>query len=60
MSTDKYLLYRGDVKAVVTAGDALAFVTVHPEGQASAVYRLDPEKLTVTPVSNIRQSACRP
>jgi ParB family chromosome partitioning protein len=46
MSTDKYLTYRGDVKAVA-AGGALAFVTVHPEGQPTAVYRLDPEKLTL-------------
>src|SRR5205085_7448214 len=37
---------RGDVRAVATAGAALVFVTVHPEGQPTAVYRLDPEKLT--------------
>lgn len=45
--TDKYLLYRGDVRAVAVAGDALTLVTVHPEGQPTAVYRLDPEKLTL-------------
>jgi ParB family chromosome partitioning protein len=48
MSTDKYLTYRGDVRALAVMGDSLAFVTVHPEGQATALYRLDPEKLTLT------------
>jgi ParB family chromosome partitioning protein len=48
MSTDKYLTYRGDVRAVAACGDALAFVTVHEEGQPTAVYRLDPEKLTLS------------
>jgi ParB family chromosome partitioning protein len=47
MSTDKYLTYRGDVKALAAGGGRLAFVTVHPEGQPTAVYRLDPEKLTL-------------
>ena len=48
MSTEKYLTYRGDVRALAVADDALAFVTAHPEGQPTAVYRLDPEKLTLT------------
>ncbi len=48
MSTDKYLLYRGDVKAVAAAGGTLAFVAVHPEGRPAAVYGLQPEKLTLT------------
>jgi ParB family chromosome partitioning protein len=48
MSIDKYLTYRGDVRALAVAGDALAFVTAHSEGQPTAVYRLDPEKLTLT------------
>jgi len=30
MGSDRYLTYRGDVKAVVTSGGALVFVTVHP------------------------------
>ncbi len=47
MSTEKYLTYRGDVKALAVAGDALVFTTVHHEGQPAAVYRLDPEKLTL-------------
>jgi ParB family chromosome partitioning protein len=46
--TEKYLTYRGDVRAVAVARDALVFVTAHPEGQPTAVYRLDPEKLTLT------------
>jgi ParB family chromosome partitioning protein len=48
VSIDKYLTYRGDVRAVAAVGDVLAFVTVHPEGQATAVYRLDPEKFTLS------------
>jgi ParB family chromosome partitioning protein len=44
---DKYLTYRGDVRAIAAAGGALVFVTAHPEGQPTAVYRLDPEKLTL-------------
>jgi ParB family chromosome partitioning protein len=48
MSTEKYLTYRGDLKALAAAGGALAFVTAHPEGQPTAVYRLEPEKLTLS------------
>src|SRR5262249_52881575 len=48
MSTEKYFTYRGDVRAVAAVGDALAFVTAHPEGEPTAVYRLDPEKVTLT------------
>ena len=48
MSTDKYFTYRGDVKAITVSAGALVWVTVHPEAQATAVYRLDPEKLTFT------------
>src|SRR5262245_45059779 len=47
MSTDKYLTYRGDVRAVASTGSTLAFVTVHPEGFPTAVYRLDCEALTL-------------
>ena len=47
MTTDKYLTYRGDVKALAVVGSTLVFVTLHPEGQATAIYRLDPEKLTL-------------
>jgi ParB family chromosome partitioning protein len=48
MTAEKYLTYRGDVRAVAAVGDALAFVTVHTEGQPTAVYRLHPEKYTLT------------
>jgi ParB family chromosome partitioning protein len=48
MTTERYATYRGDVRALAVAGDALVLVTVHPEGQPTAVYRFDPEKLTLT------------
>jgi ParB family chromosome partitioning protein len=47
MSTDKYLPYRGDVKAVAGIGGTLTFVTVHAENHPTAVYRLDADKLTL-------------
>ena len=45
---DKYLTYRGDIKAAVGVGGALAFVTAHPEGQPTALYRLDADTLKLT------------
>jgi ParB family chromosome partitioning protein len=48
MSTDKYHTYRGDVRALAAVDGTLVFVTVHPEGRATAVYRLDGEKLTLS------------
>src|SRR4051812_21857376 len=50
MSTERYLTYRGDVRAVAAFAGGLAFVTVHPEGQPTAVYRLDAENLTLAEV----------
>lgn len=47
MTTEKYLPYRGDVRAIVGAGGTLVFVTAHAEGQPTAVYRLDADKLTL-------------
>jgi ParB family chromosome partitioning protein len=47
MTTERYLTYRGDVKAVAGSGGTLLFVTVHTEGQPTALYRLDCEKLTL-------------
>ncbi len=45
---EKYFPYRGDLKAVaVTGAGALAFVTAHAEGHPTALYRLDPVKLTL-------------
>jgi ParB family chromosome partitioning protein len=48
MSTDKYHTYRGDLRALAPGEGTLLFVTVHPEGQPTAVYRLDADKLTLT------------
>lgn len=45
---ERYHQYRGDIKAGVGVGGTLAFVTVHPEGQPTAVYRLDADKLTLS------------
>ncbi|SIO58295.1 chromosome partitioning protein, ParB family [Singulisphaera sp. GP187] len=47
MSLEKFLNYRGDVKAIAGVGPTLAFVTVHPEGRATGVYRLDADKLSL-------------
>ena len=46
-ATDKYLTFRGDTKAVVGAGATVAFVTVHPEGHPTAIYRLDADKFAL-------------
>ncbi len=43
-STDKFAPFRGALRAAVGAGEVLAFVTVHPEGQPTALYRLDVDK----------------
>jgi ParB family chromosome partitioning protein len=40
-------MYRGDVRAAVGVGSSLAFVTVHPEGVPTALYWLDPDRLTL-------------
>ncbi|MCI0463005.1 MAG: HEAT repeat domain-containing protein [Gemmataceae bacterium] len=48
MKVDKYLTYRGTVKAALGVGNTLVFVTVHPEGQPTAVYATDTEKFTLT------------
>ena len=47
MPAEKYLTYRGDIRAAVGVDGALAFVTVHPEGLPTALYRLDADKLTL-------------
>src|SRR5438552_17107319 len=41
----KFLTYRGEVRALLALGGTVAFVTVHPEGQPTALYRLDADKL---------------
>src|SRR3954470_96317 len=48
MATERFLTYRGDIKAAVGQGGTLAFVTVHPEGQPTAIYWLDVDKLTLS------------
>jgi ParB family chromosome partitioning protein len=50
VSNVKSFTYRGDVRALAAWDGTLAFVTVHPEGRPTAVYRLDPEKLTLSEV----------
>ncbi|MBI1915263.1 MAG: hypothetical protein HYS12_11070, partial [Planctomycetes bacterium] len=42
---NKFLTYRGDVKAAVGIRGTVLFTTVHPEGQPTALYRLDVDKL---------------
>ena len=37
MSTDKYLTYRGDLRALAAVEGTLAFVTAHPEGMVAAL-----------------------
>jgi ParB family chromosome partitioning protein len=46
-TTDKYFTYRGDLRAVAVAARAVLFVTAHAEGRATAVFRLDVDKLTL-------------
>ncbi len=41
MATNKNLKYRGDLEAGVGFGSTLLFVTTHPEGQGTALYRLN-------------------
>jgi ParB family chromosome partitioning protein len=47
MRVDKYLTYRGAIKALVGVGDTLMFVTVHPEGQPTPVYWVDTDKFAL-------------
>lgn len=47
MTVEKYLTYRGEIKAAVAVGGTLAFVTAHPAGQPTGLYRLDADTLTL-------------
>lgn len=47
MSVEKHLTYRGDIKAALGVGGTLVFVTAHPEGQATGLYRLDADALSL-------------
>lgn len=46
-SRDKALAWRGDVRALIGLDDGLLVFTAHPEGQPSAVWRLDLDKATL-------------
>src|SRR6185503_14255348 len=47
-TTDKFLPFRGALRAALGHGSSLVFVTVHPEGQPTALYRLDLDKGELT------------
>ncbi len=51
MTTNKYLTYRGDIRAVAACPDSLAVVTVHPDGLPTAVYRLNVAKMELDEVA---------
>ena len=46
--TDKFLRYRGELRAMIGEGETLTFVTAHPEDQPTAVFRLATEKWELT------------
>ena len=50
-TTNKYLTYRGDLRAVTSLGKGLAFTGVHPDGVPTALYRLDVEKLELSEIA---------
>jgi ParB family transcriptional regulator, chromosome partitioning protein len=43
-TADKYLPFRGSLRATLSTPGELAFVTMHPEGAKAALYRLDLER----------------
>ncbi|MBN9521224.1 HEAT repeat domain-containing protein [bacterium] len=45
---EKHLTYRGHLRAVAGVGGSLVFVTEHPEGQPTALFRLDADTLNLT------------
>ena len=44
----KFYKYRGELKAVTTHKNSVIFITEHLEGQATGVYRLDPDAADIT------------
>ncbi|QEL13293.1 HEAT repeat domain-containing protein [Limnoglobus roseus] len=48
MPVERYFPYRGDITAAVGVGGTVAFVTRHVEGQPTAVYRLDVDRLALS------------
>lgn len=49
-SGEAYLAYRGDIRGIAAVGGSVVFVTVHPEGQPTAVFRLDAATLKLTEI----------
>src|SRR5262249_33894268 len=47
MSAEKYLNYRGTIAGLAASGGTVAFVTRHPEGHATGLYRRDADALTL-------------
>ncbi|APR75440.1 HEAT repeat protein [Minicystis rosea] len=47
-STDKFVPYRGALRAAIGRGNVLCFTTVHAEGQPTPLYRLDLDKAELT------------
>ncbi|MEO1528680.1 MAG: HEAT repeat domain-containing protein, partial [Planctomycetota bacterium] len=43
--TTKNLTYRGEIRGIVPLANKLVMTTVHPDGYATAISRIDPEKL---------------
>ena len=48
MSKDIYLDHRGALTGLIGLGDTLAFTTEHPEGQATALFRVNPNTGALT------------
>ncbi|MEW4569025.1 HEAT repeat domain-containing protein [Tautonia sp. JC769] len=57
---ESYLTYRGAIRALASSGKWLAFVTEHPEGRPTALYRLDCESLNLSsdPIPTGARSLC--
>lgn len=43
-ATERALPFRGDLQGLVALGNTLLFVSTHPEGRATALYRLEVDK----------------
>ena len=50
MAQDFYFPYRGDLRAALGLGAEIVFVTVHPEGHPTALYRFQIENDTIAEV----------
>ncbi|WP_442509912.1 HEAT repeat domain-containing protein [Novipirellula sp. SH528] len=47
---EKYLSYRGDIRAIDSMAKSIVFVTLHREKNATFLYRLDPDKAELSEV----------